>query len=112
MLQLIYPLVNTFEFIILKENTAMEFIHNENQIVSYSDNGNLLAEITFPYIDSKTVNINHTFVDASLRGQGVAGMLMTELIHELENRNLQAIASCSYAAVWFEKHPQYSHLLR
>ena len=49
----------------------MEFIHNENQIVSFSDKGKPLAEITFPYIDAGTVEINHTFVDASLRGQGI-----------------------------------------
>lgn len=88
----------------------MEFIHNENQIVSYSDKGAPLAEITFPYITSNTVDINHTFVDSSLRGQGIAGKLMSELISELERRNLKAVPTCSYAMHWFEKHPEYSHL--
>ena len=30
---------------------------------------NTLAEVTFPSISDDTVNINHTFVDHSLRGQ-------------------------------------------
>ena len=90
----------------------MEFIHNENQIVSFSDEGKPLAEIIFPYIDAGTVEINHTFVDASLRGQGIAGKLMTELISELEERNLKAVPTCSYAVSWFEKHPEYACFLK
>ena len=90
----------------------MDFIHNENQIVSFSDEGKPLAEITFSYIDAGTVEINHTFVDASLRGQGIAGKLMTELISELEKRNLKAVPTCSYAVNWFEKHPEYARFIK
>lgn len=89
----------------------MEFTHNKNQIALYTEDGKLLAEITFPNINDKTVDINHTFVDQSLRGQGIAGKLMEELIQELENRNLTAIPTCSYAVKWFEKHPEHSNLL-
>ena len=90
----------------------MNFTHEENAVILYSEEGSRLAEITFPYIDEKTVDINHTFVDSSLRGQGIAGRLMDEVIAELENRSLKAVPSCSYAAKWFEKHPEYSHLLK
>ena len=90
----------------------MHFIHNENQIVLYSDNEELLAEITFPYIDKDTVNINHTFVDASLRGQGIAGKLMLEVVAELELRQLKAVPTCSYAEGWFKKHTEYRYLLK
>lgn len=89
----------------------MEFTHNKNQIALYTEDGKLLAEITFPNINDKTVDINHTFVDQSLRGQGIAGKLMEELIQELENRNLTAIPTCSYAVKWFEKHPEHGNLL-
>lgn len=92
----------------------MEFTHKENEIVLLNENGNLLAQITFPYADSEktTVDINHTFVDTSLRGQGIAGKLMKELIKDLQGRNLKAVPSCSYAAGWFEKHREYSNLLK
>lgn len=90
----------------------MNFTHNENQIALYSDSGVLTAEVTFPYIDKETVDVNHTFVDTSLRGQGIAGKLMAELVKELESRRLKAVPTCSYAVGWFEKHPEYSHLLR
>ena len=90
----------------------MNFTHNENQIALYNEAGELLAEITFPYIDKDTVDINHTFVDPSLRGQGIAGKLMSELTDELGRRDLKAVQTCSYAVGWFEKHPEYSHLLK
>lgn len=92
----------------------MNFTHNENQIALYSATGDLLAEITFPYTDAQkdTVNVDHTFVDASLRGQGIAGKLMIELVKELSDRNLKAVPTCSYAVNWFEKHPEYSGLLK
>lgn len=90
----------------------MNFTHNENQIALFSDEGHLLAEITFPRINDTTVNINHTFVDESLRGQGIAGKLMAELVQELTAENLTAIPTCSYAVKWFDKHPEYSHLIK
>ena len=90
----------------------MDFKHNENQIALYSETGGLLAEITFPYVDENTVNVNHTFVDTSLRGQGIAGKLMQELVEELEKRGLKAVPTCSYAQGWFEKHDEYGHLLK
>ena len=61
----------------------MNFTRSENQIALHNESGELLAEITFPYIDNDTVDINHTFVDPSLRGQGIAGKLMNELTDEL-----------------------------
>lgn len=90
----------------------MDFVHNENQIALYSDNNDLLAEVTFPYISEDTVDINHTFVDGSLRGQGIAGKLMDELVKDLNERGLKAVPSCSYAAGWFEKHPEHKNLLK
>lgn len=92
----------------------MDFKRNENQIALYSETGALLAEVTFPYTDESriAVEVDHTFVDASLRGQGIAGKLMDELADELKKRGLTAVPTCSYAVHWFEKHPEQAHLLK
>ena len=90
----------------------MDFTQNKNQIALFSEAGDLLAEITFPNIDETTVDVNHTFVDSSLRGQGIAGKLMQELVSDLEANNLKAVPTCSYAQGWFEKHPEYAHLVK
>ena len=82
----------------------MEFIH-KLKIRSYhfQIRGNRSQKSHF-HISIRTVEINHTFVDASLRGQGIAGKLMTELISELEKRISKRVPTCSYAVSWFEKH--------
>ena len=92
----------------------MDFKRNENQIALYSETGALLAEVTFPYTDEShsAVEVDHTFVDASLRGQGIAGKLMIELADELKKRGLKAVPTCSYVVHWFEKHPEQAHLLK
>ena len=66
--------------------------------------GKLLAEITFPDADAHTACIDHTFVDDSLRGQGVAGELMRRAVALLTEQGKQVTATCSYAAHWLEKH--------
>ena len=53
----------------------MPFVTESNRIY-YEQEGRTLAEITFPALDDTTVNIDHTFVDECLRGQGVTGRLM------------------------------------
>ena len=85
---------------------AMEFKNENNRIYAEGDSGELLAEITFPYVEPAIVNIDHTFVDPSLRGQGVADLLIRALVDYLAKSSLQAVASCPYALKWFERHEE------
>ena len=86
----------------------MEFIYRENEIVLESPEGKTLARVTFPALDAETVEIDHTLVDDSLRGQGVAGKLLEAAAAELRKRGLKAVPTCSYAVKWFGKHPEYA----
>jgi len=95
-----------------QEVTHMEFTYDSNQIALYHSDNNLLAEVTFPAVDQNTVNINHTYVDDSLRGQGVAGQLVEAVAKQLRSENKKAILTCSYAIKWFEKHPEYNDLVK
>jgi predicted GNAT family acetyltransferase len=95
-----------------QEVMHMDFTYNSNQIALYHSDNNLLAEVTFPAVDQNTVNINHTYVDDSLRGQGVAGQLMEAIAKQLRSENKKAILTCSYAISWFEKHPEYNDLVK
>jgi len=89
----------------------MKFQHEDNRIFAQSGNGQTIAEITFPSISGSRVNIDHTYVDSSLRGQGIADKLMQAAVAELREKNLKAIATCSYAKVWFDSHPGESDLI-
>ncbi|KAF5047328.1 GNAT family N-acetyltransferase [Sedimentibacter saalensis] len=90
----------------------MEFKHEKSRIFLNNEEGKTIAEVTFPETSDNTVDINHTFVDGSLRGQGVADKLLSELAQELKSKNKKAVATCSYAVGWFEKHPEYEDLLK
>ena len=86
------------------------FVIEENRIY-YEKDGVLLAEVTFPACGTGCVNINHTFVSDSLRGQGIAGQLLQLCAEQLQNSGRRAKATCSYAKAWFEKHPEAQQLL-
>jgi uncharacterized protein len=89
----------------------MDFIYEPNRIYLNNEDGKAIAEVTFPDISINEVNIDHTFVDGSLRGQGMAGKLMKALVDDLKKNNKKAKATCSYAVEWFEKHPEHSDVL-
>lgn len=90
----------------------MDFNYESNQITARGADGKLLAQITFPDVDSETVDINHTFVDSSLQGQGIAGQLVQAAANTLRIRKKKAVVSCSYAVRWFEKHQEYEDILK
>ena len=89
----------------------MQLIHEENRIYGNNADGKLVAEITFPEISDGIVVIDHTFVDNSLRGQGVAGQLVQAAAEDLRSSGRKARLTCSYAVTWFSRHPEYQELL-
>lgn len=90
----------------------MNFTYTPNQIALYSDDNQLLAEVTYPSVDEDTVNIDHTFVDPSLRGQNIADQLMRAAAEQLKKEQKKAVVTCSYAVKWFGKHPEYDQLVK
>ena len=89
----------------------MNFIHENNKIYLQDDNSHMIAVVTFPKETENVVNIDHTYVDGSLRGQGIAGKLMEETVAQLRENNLKAKPTCSYAVKWFSEHPECSDVL-
>lgn len=77
----------------------------------YIINNKIIGEVTYPYIKDNIVNINHTFVDKSLRGQGVADKMLEEIFKYLKENDKKAICTCSYAISWLEKHEEYHNLI-
>ena len=90
----------------------MNFIYSPNKIFLLDKSNKTIAEVTFPDVDENTVNINHTYVDDSLRGQGIAGKLIKAVAEQLQAQNKKAVLTCSFAIKWFERNPEYSNLLK
>ena len=82
----------------------MEYIIEQNKIYAIDKENKIIAEIDFEKVDENTYNIYHTFVDESLRGQGIANELVTRAYKEItEVRKAKVIATCSYARKWLER---------
>ena len=83
----------------------MEFKHETGRVYAQDAAGTLIAEITFP-AENGVATIDHTFVDGSLRGQGVAGQLVRAAVADIRAAGLKARPTCSYAVKWFDQHPE------
>ena len=73
----------------------MEYKIEKNKICLLEDN-KLLAIIEYTD-DNNTYNIYHTFVDESLRGQGIGKILVDKVLEEAKKNGKQVEATCSYA---------------
>lgn len=82
----------------------MEFQMECNRIFKEGETGKVLAEITFPEIEPGIFCIDHTFVDDSLRGMGIAGQLVELAVNKIQKQDGKVTATCSYARHWLEKH--------
>ena len=84
----------------------------DHRAVYYDEDQEMKGEVTFPSIDQDTVDIDHTFVDPSLRGMGMAGKLMEAAAGEIRRQGKKAVLTCSYAVKWFESHKEYQDILK
>ncbi|MDN6194774.1 MAG: N-acetyltransferase [Alkalibacterium sp.] len=87
----------------------MDFTKGDNRFYK-EENDKLVAEITYLPKD-ETVDVNHTFVDQSLRGQGVAEQLVDRVVAEMEKKGKKIVPSCPYVKALFERKPEkYGHI--
>ncbi len=90
----------------------MEFKESNDKIWLENEEGKTVAYVEFPEIAAGVHDVAHTVVDSSLRGQGIAGKLLEALVKKAEKEGKRLQPTCSYAVGWFEKHEEYSHLLK
>ena len=84
----------------LKMMIKQIFLKEQNRIFMNDEQGRQIAEITFPETEPGVFTINHTYVDPSLRGQGIASDLVKAAVEEIGMRNGVVRATCSYAVKW------------
>lgn len=89
----------------------MVFIKGENSFYQEDEKGNKLAEIKYKELDEHTVEANSTFVDPSLRGQGVAEKLVDRLVEEMKKEDKKIHPTCPYIVKLFErKEEKYKNI--
>ena len=82
----------------------MQFIKEENRIYATNIDNETVAEVTFYEIEKGVYNIDHTFVDDSLRGQGVGSKLVQEAVNTIREKGAQIQATCPFASKWIEEN--------
>lgn len=84
----------------------MEFITETDRIYAKDSAGKLIAEVTYPTENGISI-IDHTYVDSSLRGEGIAGKLVKLAADTILAQGNKIAATCPYAVRWFARHPEY-----
>ena len=74
-------------------------------------NGKRLAEMTYSRANAALVIIDHTEVDASLSGQGVARRLLDAAVAWARETHTKVMATCPYASAQFAKDPSIRDVL-
>ena len=69
--------------------------------------GRHIAEITYQYQDDHTILADHTWVDLTLRGQGVARQLLDILVAFAREKQLKIVPTCSYVEVMFRRDKSF-----
>ena len=82
----------------------MNWIYEEERIYCEDERKNLMAEAILTAKNNGEIDIEHVFVNSSLRGQGIAGKLMEAVAEYLRKNRLKTTATCSYANSWLMKN--------
>ena len=81
-------------------------IHTHELYIKKED-GSYLVHVTFPFVESGIVNIDHTYVDVSLRGAGVASEMLHAVMKHIIAQSFIVVATCPYAVLWLKRHKEY-----
>jgi len=65
--------------------------------------GRRIAEMTYTRTNPSLVVVDHTFVDPSLRGQGVARQLQDAMVAWARENHTKVVPVCSYVKVQFDR---------
>lgn len=90
----------------------MEIKKGNNRFYIGESEENPIARITWKNGGNNVIIIDHTIVDPSLRGQGIAGKLLDTVVEMARAENLKIVPVCSYAVVKMGRNDKYKDVLK
>ncbi|GAF66118.1 putative acetyltransferase [Bacillus sp. TS-2] len=72
-------------------------IEQENKHIIQNETGKIMAEITFRPSGTQRILIEHTFVEESMRGRGLAKQLVLSVVERMRLEKKTIIPQCPYA---------------
>lgn len=77
----------------------------------YTQNGRRVGELTYQRVSDRLVILDHTFVEESLRGQGLARKLLDAIVAWARATQTKIRPACSYAVVVFARDKSIADVL-
>lgn len=71
----------------------------------------VVAEMAFVWAGEQKLIIDHTDVDASLKGKGAGKQLVHQAVVLARERNIKILPLCPFAKSVFDKTPEYADVL-
>lgn len=90
---------------------GLEFLVEENRFYFDDTDGENLAEITMSPAGTFKI-IDHTWVDDSLRGQGIAAKLVKRVVDDAREKGYKILPLCPFAKGEFDRKPEYHDVLK
>lgn len=88
----------------------MEIKQHEN-MVYMGDLENPIAKLVWKPLENDLILATETLVDPTLRGKGVAKMLLDETVKYARAHNLKIKPKCSYVVKAFERYKEYADII-
>lgn len=90
----------------------MQFQHidnlNKGEFFLENEQGQRIAEISYVWSGEHKIIADHTWVDDSLRGQGMARQLLDTLVEFAREKKLKIVPTCSYVDVMFRREKSFT----
>lgn len=84
----------------------MDIRHLSDRHRFYTEVEGYTAYVDYQIVDGG-LDIRHTIVPRPIGGRGIASDLVRATYDYARAEGLKPVATCSYAVLWLEKHPEY-----
>jgi uncharacterized protein len=88
-----------------KDNGKSGIFYIENK-------GELIAEMTYTWLDQNLISIDHTEVNEVLEGNGVGKNMVKFAVEFARKQQIKILPLCSFAKHVFETMPDYNDVLK
>lgn len=89
----------------------MEIKRGNNKFYVGETEETAIAKATWVQGGENIIVLNHTLVDPSLRGQGIAAKLVQKIVEMAREENLKIHPTCSYAVAKLNRTDEYKDVL-
>ena len=89
---------------------ALKVQHDERNHRFEAEVDGQTLHVDYRQLDRETLEYESTFVPEDLRGQGLAGELVTHALDWASHHDYQVVATCPYIQRFVDEHPEYRAL--